>query len=150
MVPTWLGGRGSPEFGNVPNFYRFLNLKASLSVSTSQPDNLENAEMRRTRSQTKSLSTSATGLSLAEGDIVFAHRGRKIPFWWPGKIVRKQKRGYKVEFFIQFGKEDCLSDNVVTPEQFEALKLKSANSKLFKIPEQYVEVYANACKKIYP
>ena len=68
------------------------------SVS-SNPD----VQVRKTRSQTKSQSSS---IPIGNGDVVFAFKGKKVPFWWPGKVVKVLKRGFKIDFYFEFGTED--------------------------------------------
>ena len=122
--------------------------KKRLSVSSSQSEStMEMSDIRRTRSQSNSLSNPSQNVNhFLDGNNVFARKGRKVPFWWPGKIVKKLSRGYKIQFLLEFGTEDCLSNCVITPEMFRELKLKSDGKKLFKIPEKFIQNFNEACE----
>ena len=86
-------------------------------------------QMVKTRSQT---GTEKVDL---EGKIVFAHKGKSVPFWFPGKVLKKTTKGYEVEFFSRFGVEICTEKNIM-PYDYYFLK-KNDNSALFKIPAKY-------------
>ena len=82
--------------------------------------------MVRTRSQT---GTEKVDL---EGKIVFAHKGKSVPFWFPGKVLKKTTKGYEVEFFFRSGVKICTEKNIMP-----YFMKKNDNSALFKIPAKY-------------
>ena len=102
--------------------------------------------MVKTRSQTSSQSDVIKDLS---GRVVFAHKGKAIPCWFPGKVLCKSKKGYKVEFFSNLGVEICTLRNVMLYEDY--FLRKSENSPLFKVPtklkQKFQEALQSASKK---
>ena len=92
----------------------------------------EGFEMTRTRSQSKSVSA-----EIQVGDEVMAHKGRKVQFWFPGKITKKKAKTYTVAFLAVFGSEDCSRENIITVEDYKAQKALHTAHKLLKIPEEY-------------
>ena len=105
----------------------------------------EGAGMSRTRSQSNSVSMEN---EFKEGDIVMAHKGRKIGFWFPAKVAKKKSKTYTVEFFDVFGSEDCVKENVISVEEFKAQKVLKSNTKLFKVPSEYATVFEEQFSKI--
>ena len=91
--------------------------------------------MVRTRSQTKSRGD-------LTGKIVFAHKGKAIPCWFPGKIGKKTNKGYMVDFFNQFEAHDCAEKNILLYDEF-FLK-KNEKSALFKVPSKLKTSFENA------
>ena len=106
----------------------------------------EHQKIGRTRSQTNSLSS--TDLVFEEGQHIMANKGRKVPFWFPGKIVEILSKGYKVEFLEVFGSEDCRKENVISVAEFETKRLTEGKTKLFKVPEKYQQIFADSLKKV--
>ena len=86
------------------------------------------ANLVRTRSQTSSENDLV-------GKIVFAHKGKSVPFWFPGKVLKKTTKGYEIEFLTRFGVEVCTSKNVMPYDYY--FMNKGDSSALFKIPAKY-------------
>ena len=99
--------------------------------------------MVKTRSQTRSLSLSSV-VEDFPGKVVFAHKGKTIPCWFPGKVLRKSKKGYDVEFYASLGFETCTLRNVMSYEEY-FLK-KKENSPLFKMPTKLRQKFEEALK----
>ena len=103
----------------------------------------QSPRMVKTRSITRSLSLSS-GVEDLTGKVVFAHKGKTIPCWFPGKVLRKSKKGYDVEFYASLGVETCTLRNVMSYEEY-FLK-KKENSPLFKIPTKLRQKFEEALK----
>ena len=86
------------------------------------------ARMVRTRSQT-SQSNSVDMI----GKIIFAHKGKSIPCWFPGKVLKKTSKGLEIEFFAQLGVQICTEKNTMLYDDF-FLKRGDSSSTLFKVP----------------
>ena len=86
------------------------------------------ARMIRTRSQT-SQSNSVDMI----GKIIFAHKGKSIPCWFPGKVLKKTSKGLEIEFFSQLGVQICTEKNTMLYDDF-FLKRGDSSSTLFKVP----------------
>ena len=84
--------------------------------------------MVRTRSQT-SQSNSVDMI----GKIIFAHKGKSIPCWFPGKVLKKTSKGLEIEFFSQLGVQICTEKNTMLYDDF-FLKRGDSSSTLFKVP----------------
>ena len=100
----------------------------------------------RTRSHTKADMSDADKLEniqekslFAIGDLVFAHKGKTVPCWFPGKVVQKSKKGFKVEFYAGLGKEDCVTGNMMLYSDYDQKKKTGSKSKLFQIPKKMEE-----------
>ena len=66
--------------------------------------NADKYELPRTRSQSQELAQSSTRLKI--GSLVYAHRGKTVPCWFPGVIMKITKKGFtNVKKF-----EDCDRD----------------------------------------
>ena len=103
----------------------------------------QSPRMVKTRSITRSLSLSSVVEDLT-GKVVFAHKGKTIPCWFPGKVLRKSKKGYDVEFYASLGVETCTLRNVMSYDEY-FLK-KKENSPLFKIPTKLRQKFEEALK----
>ena len=44
---------------------------------------------------------------------MFAHKGKLIPCWFPGIVMEKSKKGFKIEFYAGLEKEDCVTGNMM-------------------------------------
>ena len=75
----------------------------------------------------------------AIGDLVFAHKGKLIPCWFPGIVMEKSKKGFKIEFYAGLGKEDCVTGNMMLYSDYEQKKKNGSKSKLFQIPKKMEE-----------
>ena len=103
----------------------------------------------RTRSHTKAdMSQSDTGHAdkttqekspFAIGDTVFAHKGKTVPCWFPGRILEKSKKGFKIQFYAGLGKEDCLTGNMMLYSEYQQKKMNASKSKLFQIQKKLEE-----------
>ena len=93
------------------------------------------ANLVRTRSQTSSENDLV-------GKIVFAHKGKSVPFWFPGKVLKKTTKGYEIEFLTRFGVEVCTSKNVMPYDYY--FMNKGDSSALFKIPAKYKRHFEEA------
>ena len=94
--------------------------------------------MVKTRSQTRSQNVELVG------KMVFAHKGKTIPCWFPGKVVNKNEKGYEILFFGTFGKEVCIEKNIMIHEDY--LLKKNDSSLLFKVPLKYKSCFEAAMK----
>ena len=92
--------------------------------------------MVRTRSQTKSEKKSLVS------ELVFAHKGKTVPFWFPGKVLRKEAKGYEIEFLTQFGTQVCSEKNVMFYDSY--FLQKNNSSALFKVPAKYKSKFQEA------
>ena len=111
----------------------------------------------RTRSQSKSVDTArstpvpstssnkavaapatkGTKGGFSKGDVVYAHKGKVVPCWFPGVVSVKGKKGtYKVKFFADFGMEDCVTSNIMMYSEFTTRKEEGADKKLFEVPKK--------------
>ena len=106
----------------------------------------------RTRSHTKADMSEADQAEMPEkctqekslyyiGDLVFAHKGKIIPCWFPGIVLEKSKKGFKIEFYAGLGKEDCVTGNMMLYSDYEQKKKNGAKSKLFQIPKKMEEEF---------
>ena len=104
----------------------------------------------RTRSHTKADMSEADQAEMPEkttqekslfsiGDLVFAHKGKIIPCWFPGLVLEKCKKGFKIEFYAGLGKEDCVTGNMMLYSDYDQKKKNGAKSKLFQIPKKMEE-----------
>ena len=98
-------------------------------------------QMVRTRSQ-----TSSKHLDIV-GKIVFAHKGKSIPCWFPGKVLQKTSKGYEIEFLAQFGTEVCVEKNVMIEEEYIRKKNDSSSSSLFRVPAKHKSSFEAAMKQ---
>ena len=87
-------------------------------------------KMVRTRSQ-----TSQSGSGDMTGKLVFAHKGKTIPCWFPGRVLKKTKKGIEVQFFTEFGLEVCTEKNIMLYDDY-FLKKAGSTSTLFKVPSK--------------
>ena len=87
-------------------------------------------KMVRTRSQ-----TSQSGSGDMTGKLVFAHKGKTIPCWFPRRVVKKTKKGIEVQFFSEFGVEICTEKNIMLYDDY-FLKKADSTSTLFKVPSK--------------
>ena len=97
----------------------------------------------RTRSQTKADSAKVRGTDgkpapiFAPGDLVFAHKGKIVPCWFPGVILEQGRKGlFKVNFLADFGQEFCSTSGLMHYDDFEARKRLEKNQKLFEVPKR--------------
>ena len=86
--------------------------------------------MVKSRSQTEASQSSSE--ADWTGRIVFAHKGKKIPCWFPGRVLQKSKKGYDILFYSKMGTEACSSRNTMLYEDF--FLRKDDKSTLFKVP----------------
>ena len=104
----------------------------------------------RTRSHTKADMSEADQADMPEkttqetspfsiGGLVFAHKSRIIPCWFPGLVLEKSKKGFKIEFYAGLGKEDCVTGNMMLYSDYDQKKKNGAKSKLFQIPKKMEE-----------
>ena len=71
------------------------------------------ARMVRTRSQTsQSNSVDMTG------KIVFAHKGKSIPCFFPGKVLKTTNKGLDIEFFSELGVQICTKKKTLMYDDF--------------------------------
>lgn len=98
------------------------------------------ARMVRTRSQT----SQSNSVDLT-GKVVFAHKGKSIPCFFPGKVLRKTRKGLEVEFFSQLGVHTCTEKNTMLYDDF-FLKRGDSSSTLFKVPEHLKEKFEEGLK----
>ena len=94
--------------------------------------------MVKTRSQSRSQNVELVG------KIVFAHKGKVVPCWFPGKVVSKTERGFEILFFGKFGTQVCTEKNILTREDY--LLKKNDSSLLFKVPSKYKSSFEEAMK----
>ena len=114
-------------------------------LSIGKDASIEGSEMTRTRSQSKSVSMEH---DFKEGDIIMAHKGRKVAFWFPGKIMKMKTKTCTVKFLDVFGNEDCAKDNIITVDEFMAQKVLKSAQKLFKVPAEYATQFETVFSKI--
>ena len=75
---------------------------------------------------------------LAIGDLVFAHKGQSVPCWFPGVLIKKGKRGqFKVNFFADFGEEDCAPNNIMPYDDYDRRKSEGKTTKFFGVPKKF-------------
>ena len=98
----------------------------------------------RTRSKTKADSAKVRGTDgkhapiFAPGDLVFAHKGKIVPCWFPGVILEQGRKGlFKVNFLADFGQEFCSTSGLMHYDDFEARKKLEKNHKLFDVPKKF-------------
>ena len=96
--------------------------------------------MVRTRSETSSQNVEKVG------KLVFAHKGKTVPFWFPGKVTKKTNKGYEVEFLTYFGTEECTEKNIMLREDY--LLKKNDSSSLFKVPAKHRTSFEEAMKQL--
>ena len=79
------------------------------------------------------------------GDLVYAHKGKNVPFWFPGVVRDKAKKGFfKVDFLADFGQEICPISNIMQFGLYAEKKKNYTNSKLFSIPKKFSLNFENA------
>ena len=121
--------------------------------------------MRKTRSQTRSETGGPQKVNLMRAeplvwmhdlprialqfekdDLVFAHKAKVVPFWFPGVVTGKAKRGgqLKINFLADFGFADCPLDNIMLYSDYEKNKEQAQNKNLFKVPKKYEPNYNSA------
>ena len=107
-------------------------------------------ELGRTRSQSKSLEagvslspeptrkkSAAKAIKIKKGDLVYGHKGKIIPCWFPGTVVSIGKKGtLKVKFLAEFGQADCVSSNVMLFGEYATRKKTDVNKALFEVPKK--------------
>ena len=107
-------------------------------------------ELGRTRSQSKSLEagvslspeptrkkSAAKAVKIKKGDLVYGHKGKIIPCWFPGTVVSIGKKGtLKVKFLAEFGQADCVSSNVMLFGEYATRKKTDVNKALFEVPKK--------------
>ena len=72
------------------------------------------------------------------GDLVYAHKGQKIPCWFPGLVTEKGKKGmFKVNFLADFGQEFCAIGSIMQFVDYEKRKKEEKNLKLYEIPKKF-------------
>jgi len=72
--------------------------------------NADKYELPRTRSQSQELAQSLTRLKI--GSLVYAHREKTVPCWFPGVIMKITKKGFRVQFLEKMGEFDCVITSV--------------------------------------
>ena len=124
----------------------FKKRAAAMKKTTShtQPERIG-----RTRSETKSFTeTDGVDEVFEIGQAIMATKGRKVPFWFPGKIAKVNSKGYRVDFLQVFGSEDCRQENVISVAQFETKRLTEGKTKLFKVPDKYLQTFRESYKQV--
>ena len=79
------------------------------------------------------------------GDLVFAHKGKNVQFWFPGVVQDKAKKVFfKIDFLADFGQEICPLSNIMPFEDYAERKKNDKNSKLFSVPRKFLLNFENA------
>ena len=74
---------------------------------------------------------------LDQGDLVFAHKGKAVPCWFPGLVTGKTKKGlFSVAFLADFGQENCPRGNIMPFGEYETKKEEGKDRKLFEVPKK--------------
>ena len=94
--------------------------------------------MVRTRSQT----SKPSDVDDLVGQVVFAHKGKSIPCWFPGRVLKKNEKGYEIEFFGNLGTEVCTSRNTIQYEEY--FNATDVNKTLFKVPSKLKKQFQDA------
>ena len=96
--------------------------------------NHDGYELPRTRSHSE-LEKSVSSRRFIIGKLVYAHKGKLVPCWFPGVVEKKTKKGYKIKFLAEFGFQDCVTSNMMMFDDYADLK-EQDGGKLFMIPER--------------
>ena len=82
---------------------------------------------------------------LRPGDLVYAHKGKIVPFWFLGVVREKAKKGFfKIDFLAHFGQEICPIANIMQFGEYADKKQNDMNSKLFTVPKKFSLNFENA------
>ena len=105
-------------------------------------------DLPRTRSQSlEAVSTKPKNAHFQVGQLVYAHKGRTVPCWFPGVVEANTKKGFKVKFLGEFGVEDCVASNMMLFIDYTTRKEKDS-SKFYEVPEKIRHSFTEAQKKI--
>jgi hypothetical protein len=122
--------------------------KSDLRYSKSDTEKTPSQKLRLTQGEPINTITDTINRNsheYAPGDLVYAHKGRKVPCWFPGVLTEKGKKGmFKVDFFAGLGEEFCATASLMPFVDFETRKKEGNNPKLFDIPKKFELPYENA------
>ena len=100
-------------------------------------------EIPRTRSQSNSLEypnkakKSPHKKSYKKGDLIYAHKGKVVPCWFPGLISSKGKNGtFRIQFLADFGQKDCVASSMMPFQDYATREVEDAEKKLFVVPKK--------------
>ena len=107
-------------------------------------------DLPRTRSQSLEVATITPKKALFKvGQLVYAHKGKTVPCWFPGIVEANSKKGFKIKFLGEFGVEDCVASNMMLFEDFTTRKEKDSSKKFYEVPENIRHFYTAAHKEIH-
>ena len=100
----------------------------------------ERYELPRTRSQSLEIPSSKpskaqTNWRFGIGNLVYAHKGKVVPCWFPGIIEAKTKKGFTVKFLAEFGVEDCVAGNMMMYKDYTTKK-ETDGEKFYEVPKK--------------
>ena len=96
--------------------------------------NQDGYELPRTRSHSE-LEKRAFSRRFVIGNLVYAHKGKLVPCWFPRVVEKKTKKGYKVKFLAESGFQDCVTSNMMMYDNYADLR-EQDGGKLFMVPER--------------
>ena len=102
----------------------------SLFKSTAMSKSNNTYELRKTRSQSESLSKESA-IAFKKGELVFAHKGKVVPCWFPGVVESRNKNGsFKVKFLADFGQKDCVTSSMMSFKDYAVSEVWGCLSKV--------------------
>lgn len=112
---------------------------------SSSPAPVQRLRLRHDNSVHEIVDSINQGPRFSPGDLVYAYKGKNVPFWFPGLVREQSKKGYfKIDFLADFGQEICPISNIMQFKDFDERKKQEKTSKLFNIPKRFALNYENA------